>query len=356
MAVSIQPYLCLEFVHEQTGVRFNERYFNDPEYRREQDIVINRRLFDYFSRYWPEYASNYAHEPGYVVGVGAAFVIIAALFGSQIRYFDNFHPDCSADPLAWVNDSEQLRVPDVANTWPLSQYLDQYATLVAKYGRERVSLPGFSSRGVIFTQYEGLTMHSPLTQAYKLRGGQMFIDMVEQPDLARRLFAAVRDTYYQVFDLLIDLLGLKTEIIFFAACCSSLVSERVWRQWEMPVIAEIVEHYGARSVVHSCGRSTHVLKPLSELPRLMELHLGDETDLALARALTPEVGFYIVPDSVAWARNPPEQTRRAIWEMMEAAASGPLAFQFVMEAGLKPEVIEAVVGAVRDYNATHENS
>ena len=350
MAVLIQPYLCLEFVHEQTRVKFNERYFNDPAYRREQDTIINGRLYDYFRRYWPEYAPNYAQEPGYVVGVGAAFVIVAAMFGSQIRYTDNFHPDCTAAPLAWVTHPDQLQVPDIESTWPMSQYLDLYGQLVAQHGRERVSLPGFSSRGVIFTQYEGLSMHSPLTQAYKLRGKQLFIDMVEQPELARKLFAVVRDTYYRLFDLLIDLLPSRTDIIFFGSCCSSWVSERVWREWEMPAIAEIVEHYGARSLVHSCGRSTHVLRPLTELPRLTEMHLGDETDLGLARELAPEVGIYVVPDSVAWARNAPEDTRRAVWGMMEAAGSGPMAFQFVMEAGLKPDVVEAVVGAVRDYN------
>jgi hypothetical protein len=79
-------------------------------------------------------------------------------------------------------------------------------------------------------------------------------------------------------------------------------------------------------------------------------HLGDETDLAVARRLAPEVGIYVVPDSVGWARNPPEQTRASVWSMMEAAASGPLAFQFVMEAGLPPATIDAVLGAVREYN------
>ena len=121
----------------------------------------------------------------------------------------------------------------------------------------------------------------------------------------------------------------------------------------MPAIVEIASHYGALILLHSCGRSTHILKAMSELPLLLEAHLGDETDLAEARRLLPDVGFYIVPDSVAWARNPPEETRRSVEEMMVAAASGPLAFQFVMESGLSSKVIRTVVDAVRDYNADH---
>jgi hypothetical protein len=353
MAVKIQPYLCLEFVHEQTGVCFSERFYNDPEYRHEQEKVINRRLFEYFTRHWPEYARNYAQEPGYVVGVGAAFVIVAALFGGDIRYYDNFHPDCSAEPLAGVTHPDEIRTPDVANTWPMREYLERYAALVGKYGKERVTLPGFAGAGVIYTQYTGLSMHSPLTTAYKLRGLQLFADLYERPELAAKLFAVVRDTYYRIFDLLIPLLGMKTDAIFFGACCSSLVSERIWREWEYPAIREICDRYASRPVIHSCGRSTHVVKPISELPRLLEMHLGDQTDLALARRLAPEAGIYVVPDSVAWARDPAEQTCRSVVVMMEAAASGPLAFQFVMEAGLKPETVAAVVGTVREYNDAH---
>ena len=352
MAVSIYPYLCLEFVHEQTGVKFDARYFNDPEHRHEQDILINRKLYEYFSRHWPEFAPWYAGEPGYTVGVGAAFVIVAALFGSQIRYYDDFHPDCTPDPLAWVIDPDQLQIPDIANTWPMSQYLEQYAALTAKYGRDRVSPIGFGGGGVLFP-LQGLGIHSPLTTAYKLRGQQLFLDIADRPELARRLFSVVRDTYYRLCDLMIDIAGLKTDVIFFSACFSSMVSERIWREWEMPAIAEIAAHYNAKILLHSCGRSTHLLKAMSELPGLLEAHLGDETDLAEARRLMPDVGFYIVPDSVTWARNSPEQTRRAVEAMMAAAASGPLAFQFVMERGLSPEVISAVLGAVRDYNTAH---
>lgn len=120
----------------------------------------------------------------------------------------------------------------------------------------------------------------------------------------------------------------------------------------MPAIIEIAERYHARILLHSCGRSTHILKPLSELPYLLEVHLGDVTDLAEARHLMPDIGFYIVPDSVGWARNPPEQTCHSVRAMMVAAASGPLAFQFVMEGGLQPEIVRAVVETVRNYNAS----
>jgi hypothetical protein len=351
MKVSIFPYMSLEFVNEVTQVKFTERYFIDPEYRHTQDVIMNRKLFDYFSKHWPEFAPGFSAEPGYTVGVGQAYVIMAALFGSQIAYSDNFHPDCTANPLAWVTSPDQLQVPDITNTWPMSQYLEQYTRLVAKYGRDRVTLGGFESQAVHSPHLRGLTMHSPLTTAYKLRGEQLFLDMKDQPELARRLFAVIRDTYYQICDLLIATAGHRSDAIFFGACFSSLVSVPIWRAWEMPAVQEIADRYHAKILLHSCGRSTHILQPLSELANLQEVHLGDATDLAEARRLLPAVGFYIVPDSVAWARNPAEQTCRSVEAMIAAAASGPLAFQFVMEGGLPPETLRAVVDTVRRYNA-----
>jgi hypothetical protein len=298
-------------------------------------------------------ARNWVGEPGYSVGVPAAYIIVAALFGAQIKYYPNFHPDCTPDPLAWVTEPDQLAVPEVWSSSPLDRYWSQYQELTAKHGSERVSLVGFGSAAVHWPHLQGLAMHSPLTTAYKLRGTQLFLDMEERPELAQRIFDVVRDTYYQICDRLIEDANHGTDVIFFGACFSSLVSERVWRRWEMPMITEIARRYGAQILLHSCGRSTHVLKPISELPGLLEAHLGDETDLALARRLMPEAGFYIVPDSVAWAVDAPDVTRRSLEAMMAAASSGPLAFQFVMEQGLSPDVIAVVVETVRAYNGAH---
>jgi hypothetical protein len=118
----------------------------------------------------------------------------------------------------------------------------------------------------------------------------------------------------------------------------------------------VAQRYGARPVVHSCRRSTHILRDLAAMPGLLEAHLGDATDLGLARQLMPEVGIYVVPDSVAWARQLAADTVNSVRSIMNAAGSGPLAFQFVMEAGLRPETIQAVLGAVRGFNAALEET
>ncbi len=348
MRPTIHPYLCLEFVHQKTGARFDERYYSDDEHRRQVDRCINTRLHPWFRRHWPSVAQAWQGEPSYAVGVGAAYVIVAALFGAGIRYYDNFHPDAFSEPLASVSGPGELHVPDPRTTWPLSEYIERYQRLVSRHGRDRVTLPGFEFGSAMDPSRKGLVMHSPLTTAYKLRGSQLFLDMVERPDLAHALFGLVRDTYFRVCDLMIDLLGLSTDCIFFGACASSWVSPALWKQWELPAITEIVERYGARTVLHSCGRSTHVLDAFAALPRPAELHLGDHTDLAAARRLFPDVPIYVVPDSVAWARDPAEKTIDSIRAMATAAGSGPLAFQFVLEAGIPDAAVEAIVRSVEE--------
>ena len=346
MRPTIHPYVCLEFVHEKTGVAFDARYYSDDEHRRQMDTRINGALRAWAAEHWPSQAGAWAADPPYAIGVGAAYVIVAALFGAGIRYYDNFHPDASSEPLAALTDPGQVRVPDPASTWPLSEYIERYEKLAARYGKEKVTLPGFEFGSVMDPSLHGLVMHSPLTTAYKLRGSQLFIDMAERPDIARRLFDAVRDAYYRVCDLMIELLGLRTDVIFFGACASSWVSPELWKAWELPAISEIANRYRAGIVLHSCGRSTHVLEAFAGLPRLIELHLGDRTDLAAARRLFPRQGFYIVPDSVAWARDPPEKTIGSLRAMTAAASSGPLAFQFVLEAGIPDPAVEAIVRSV----------
>ena len=55
-------------------------------------------------------------------------------------------------------------------------------------------------------------------------------------------------------------------------------------------------------------------------------------------------------DILILARNPAEQTCRSVEAMLVAAASGPLTIQFVMERGLPPETVRAVVETVRRFN------
>ncbi len=346
MSPSIVPHLCLEFVHQKTGVPFDERYFTDDEYRHPLDRRINRVMADWFGRHWKSQAAGFAADPPYQVGVGAAYVIVAALFGGRMSYADNFHPDCSTQPLAELPDLAGVRAPDVRSTWPMSEYLDRHRRLVHRHGKEAVNLPGFTFIDPFDPRLQGLTMHSPLTTAYKLRGSQLYVDLVERPDEARQLLRAVRDTYYQVCDILIDLQGLRTQSIFFGACTSAWVSPAMWEQWELPAVSEIADRYGARVVLHSCGASTHLLDSFAKLPRLEELHLGDRTGLAAARRRFPATKLFIVPDSVAWARDPAARTIDSLRAMTAAAGCGPLTFQFVLEAGVPDATVEAVVAEV----------
>ena len=339
----------MEFIHDLTGIDFGDQYFHDPELHHRQDIVLHKALHSFCLQWWPEAAEGFSKEPPYTVGVGQAFIIMSALFGSTIRYFSNFHPDCTPEPLAGVTEPGEIRVPDPASTWPVSEYLEEYDRLSALHGRDRVSLPGFGSAAMFTPSLQGLSMHSPLTTAYRLRGLELFVDMSERPAMARRIFDVIRETSYRLFDLMIARLGLRTDLMFFAACCSSLVSERIWREWELPAMKEIAGHYGAKVAIHSCGRSTHILEPAAEIEGLVELHPGGETDLRLARKHLPGVGLVVIPDSVRLSRASPEEAVAVIRGILVAGTPGTLGIQFAMEAGIRPETIVAVREAVASW-------
>jgi hypothetical protein len=193
-------------------------------------------------------------------------------------------------------------------------------SLAARYGRDRASLPGFGGQGVL------------------------------RPELARRLFDAIRDTSFAIFDLLGPRLGLGSDIVFFAACCSSLVSPEVWRRWERPALEEIARRYGARIAIHSCGRSTHVMPEALSMPGLVELHPGGETDLALARRMAPELPILAIPDSVAWSRASPAEAADDARRIMEAGTPGPLGINFAIEGVIRTDTIAAVREEVAAFN------
>jgi hypothetical protein len=353
VAVAINPHFSMEFVHRVSGVDFDERYYRDSEHRHAADIRVHAALHDFCERWWPEVAPGFAAEPRWTVGVGQAYIIVSALFGSSVRYAADFHPDCSPAPLAGVAHAAEVPMPDVESAWPLVEYVAEYKRLAAIHGRDRVSLPVFSSQSLFTPSLHGLSMHSPLTTAYRLRGDQLFIDMVERPALARRIFDAVRDTAFALFDLMVPLLGLQTDLVFYAACCSGFVSGAMWRDWELPAMIEIARRYGASIAIHSCGRSTQVLPAVAAVPALIEVHLGDQTDLGLVRRLLPGKGLLVIPDSVSMARGTPGDAAELVRGIMDRAGPGPLAVNMAVEAGIDPGVITAVRDTVRLFNDQH---
>lgn len=341
------------WVHTAMGVVFDERYFMDPEYRQAE----NRRVADWIGAFNTDLQTRFARydvdwEPVGIsgiagmydpdglekitVGLPQPFPVVTEMFGGRIVYFGNDNPDSTGEPLAGITTAAEVRIPDFETTFPVSVYLEQYRDLVSRFGKDKVDL-------------SFLYLHSPLTIAYRLRGEQLFLDMVDDPGLATAILEAAHATSLGVYEMYERISGRPERILPIATCIASLISPNVYGKWEIPWLQRQIERH-PHALVHSCGPSSHVLDLLAELPGIDFMEVGAGTDIARTRALFPASTINYVVDTPKFRNHTPVQVDAEIRDVIRVNEGGPLTIIWPAETGTPIETIEAIYAAISDYN------
>jgi hypothetical protein len=95
-----------------------------------------------------------------------------------------------------------------------------------------------------------------------------------------------------------------------------------------------------------------LLEGLARIPRLVELELGEGTDMVRARSLWPDASLIYIPDSPRLPWRSVDEIKADIGKVIEEASSGPLTIQHIYEVGLGLEKFHAVYDVVREHNRT----
>lgn len=350
MEVKIQPLIMAEWVHRGTGVKYDTRYFNHPEYRATQDLIIRDWLHVNFPKY---FTLDNKMKAEFNIGIGQVYIIICSLFGAEIRYFDNYNPDVASLPLRDVEDLQEVQVPEIENSRLISLYLEQYNDLATKYGKHSVSLLGFVNK-IDYPNYGTFVeawSHSPLTIAYKLRGDQIFIDMIDSSDSVKHLLEVIVMTIEKLWKLLakIEEVG-EINLTYIPCCTSSVVGPRVFGQWDIPIMKKLMSKYSDKGGVHSCGPSTKVLDELAKLSELVVLELGEGTDMVAARKLWPKAELRYILDTYKMLNDSKEAVKQKVVKAIEDAGCGLLTIQLSVEWGTPAEMLDVVYETVLEHN------
>jgi hypothetical protein len=159
------------------GISFDRPFYFDPKTRIDNDVLMRRVLYERFG--------IGAADPQPRPVIGSEFVaggfVIPALLGVEIRFSDNQAPwnipaDLTREQIL------ALRVPDIESTWPMKEWIAQMDALEKEFG---YVCGDFNTGGVINT-------------ALELRGQQLFLDMLEDPELTAHLFSVVTQTTARV--------------------------------------------------------------------------------------------------------------------------------------------------------------
>lgn len=294
--------------HKNYGISLDRKYYMDPDHRlevfREQQKILHQRFGD---------MGMGNPDPPVEPFIDYGMVLLPEVFGCEITFFE--------DAIPWANPANlsdeqimSLKVPDITNSYPMTEIIRQMDYLEGKYGRVTGDI---NTTGV-------------LNLGLKVRGDQLYLDFYENPDLVHHLFNTCTETIIQLANYVKTRTGTlgksvtpmaKPETYVLPNCTVVHVSNDLYENFVLPYdqrLANQLQPFG----VHHCGKGDQVLEGYSKISGLSFLEVGPKTDLARLRRLMPDVHLNARIDPVRMLQCSAEEIAQDVRDLIDTG--GPL--------------------------------
>ncbi|MBI4625154.1 MAG: hypothetical protein HY736_18285 [Verrucomicrobia bacterium] len=261
---------------QHVDIDFGQRFHDDPAYRRDAVVRMQAEL----RRRFPGTPIGQA-GPGdapldLLTGMRGACPV-AALYGVPILYTENNWP-CAAPQYLSDADVARLEPPDLARNPHFAQLMEQLDWIERHEGR----IDGYIN-------WQGV-----LNNAHRLRGQQLFLDLLDEPERCRHLFACVCETMIQGIRLLHVRQSRSGEpprsaqrFVTVSNCLVNLVSPEVYRDLLLPFDQKLAAVYGCIGIHNCAWNATPYLEAYARVPGVAYIDMGIHSDLTRARGLFP---------------------------------------------------------------------
>jgi hypothetical protein len=291
------------------GISFDESFYFDKERRIENDLTMRRALHERFGIGQPDPAPRPVAGSMHVAG---GFVI-PALLGVQIRFSGNQAPW----PVPREMSREEilaLKVPELDTTWPMNRLIAGMDALEEEFG---YVVGDFDTDGVLNT-------------ALQLRGQQLFLDLIEEPQLAEHLFTVVARTQAQVAAYVTartgtnsvstnrSILNVNPKIYLHSNCSVQMISPALYKKSLLSherYLAESLPPYG----IHHCGNNLHLFAGAYSQAPVVFYDVGWGSDVTRCAAAFPGAFLNLRLSPVRMLQEPASEIRRDVQQLLTAA-------------------------------------
>lgn len=293
--VKIHVSFSPDWFTARLGLDFGARWHRDPRYRRESFAAMARALN--------------AEFPGLALGGDPEAVrgglsqidgcaLAAAVFGQEILFDPRGWPENHKAPLS-DEQSSALQVPVLEEHPAVQDVLRQIEQIEREWGTADGEL-----------NYQGV-----LNTAFRLRGEQIFVDMVQDPPRAHRVLEVVCDTMIALAQIVYARqarAGLRKDYFVTSNCVVNMISEEHYRQFVLPYDRKLARRFPLFGV-HNCGWNVDAYAAAyAELGTLEYLDFGIQSDLDRLRRLFPNATLTPILNPEDVIGRSPEQVRATL--------------------------------------------
>ena len=283
-----------DWFNKHYDISFGREYYFDPEVRIEARMEIEKRLYE---RFGDVGLGNPDPEPKPLITFG--MVMLPTIFGCEIIYKDDALP--WAMPLNLSADEVmKLEVPDIFNSYPMTEIIKQIEYLKNKYGEV---VGDINTTGV-------------QNMALKIRGDQLYFDFYENPELCHHLLKICTESIIQLFEFnhkttgtgAIDVTPMcDPKLYVFPNCTAEQISLETYESHILEYdnqVADACHPVG----IHHCGSVDEVLDGYAKVRHLEFVEIGFGSDVKRTREVFgPDVAVNARISPVLMKNGTPEE-------------------------------------------------
>ncbi|MGD8649549.1 MAG: uroporphyrinogen decarboxylase family protein, partial [Desulfobacterales bacterium] len=216
-------------------VDFSERWHNDPIYRYESLKKMKAELTKRFPMvsYW----DNSNEEDLATVSGCYGIYVIPAVFGFSLRYTVDRWPLLEPGRHLSVGEVEKLDVKKLIEGPFVEELFNQMDIIASRWGK----IHGY-------LHFQGI-----LNNAFHLRGQEIFLDMIERPDLTHHFFGIICDVMIELAHKVQARqrqTGFAIDFLTVSNCTINMISPEMYHELVFPYdqrIAQRFERFGVHT-------------------------------------------------------------------------------------------------------------
>jgi uroporphyrinogen-III decarboxylase len=203
-------------------------------------------------------------------------LIISAVYGQKIHYFRDNWPLVSSD--CHYTKEELLSFPpfDPETNPAFRALLKQMDFIAAKWGK----ISGYLG------YHQGV-----LNNAMRLRGSEIFMDLIEDPDFAKWLLNHIYETTLTLVKLVQQRQresGFWIDQFSSSNCVVNMISPQMYEEFVLPFDIKYSSEF-ARYGIHTCNwNASPYLESMRKVKKIGYFDMGMDTDMVRARELFPD--------------------------------------------------------------------
>jgi uroporphyrinogen-III decarboxylase len=295
--------------YKEYGIAFDRKYYFDPETRIEARMAMDIALYERFGEVELGEASP---KPKPIIT--AAMITLPAVFGCEVVY--------EKEAIPWaipLNLSEEkvlkLGVPDMLNTWPMTEWIKQIDYLKKKYGRV---IGDINTTGI-------------QNLALKIRGDQLYIDYFENPGLCHHLLHICTESVKLLFEFNFKATGTGAidvtpmcdpKLAVIPNCTEEQISNNTYESFLLQYDNEVADAFQSVGLgIHHCGSVNEVLTGYSKIRHLKFVEIGFGSDVKRCRdVLGPDVAVNARISPVLMKNGTPEDIAAEVRSLIDQGA------------------------------------